>query len=315
MRKPATLGTILPPILAFSVAGVLFAAYVAPFYGALDRDPIGGASQIVTEDFQMPEDMPPERLSSGTLAKIGAETGVKTGTETEPETGDAPPALASDPQHAPLERIEPRAPLSDLGLAAPVQEKAPITQNDNTAAEEKAAEGGLFYRPVALAAGRLAVGNRTIELSGIDIVEPDAACADINGDVWQCGMQARTAFRSWLRSRAVVCDMDGVDQNQELIRTKCSLGGTDVARWLVENGWARATFGGEYSDGQTQAEKMLLGVFGRKPAADLPPLIEQGAEVPALPFDNMPSLNTVPAEHAPLSPAQTDLPFPPAPQQ
>lgn len=256
MRKPATLGTILPPILAFSVAVTLFVAYIAPFYGALDRDPTSGDSQIITENFQMPEDMPPERLPSGTLAD--GQSG-----ETD-SNGDNPlPNAADAQQNAPLERVDPRPPLSDLGLAAPVQEKLPVTPSDNVAAEQKAAEGGLFYRPVALAAGRLAVGNRTIELSGIDIIEPDAACADINGDVWQCGMQARTAFRAWLRSRAVTCDMDGVDQSQELIRTKCSVGDTDIARWLVENGWARASFGGEYTDAQTQAEKMLLGVFGR----------------------------------------------------
>lgn len=248
MRKPATLGTILPPILAFSVAVTLFVAYIAPFYGALDRDPTSGENQIVTEDFQMPEDMPPELPASGVLA-------------------DGANSDAVDMQDAPLERVDPRPPLSDLGLAAPVQEAPPVPEPDNsadsTAAEKKAAEGGLFYRPVALAAGRLTAGNHTIELRGIDIIEPDAACADINGDVWQCGMQARTAFRAWLRSRAVTCDMDGVDQSQELIRTKCSVGDTDIARWLVENGWARASFGGEYTDAQTQAEKMLLGVFGR----------------------------------------------------
>lgn len=311
MRKPATLGTILPPILAFSVAATLFAAYIAPFYGALDRDPASGDSQIITEDFQMPEDMPPERLPSGTLA---------TGQNGEAGTGaESPlPNAAETQQNAPLERIEPRPPLSDLGLAAPVQEKPPVTQTDNvtdnTAAEQKAAEGGLFYRPVALAAGRLAAGNRTIELAGIDIIEPDAACADINGDVWQCGMQARTAFRAWLRSRTVTCNMSGIDQNQELIRTTCSIADTDIARWLVENGWARATFGGAYADAQAQAEKMLLGVFGRKPATDLPLSSEQNTLVPALPFDPVPSPNIAPVESTPSQPAQSDLPFPPAPQ-
>ncbi|WOC15596.1 thermonuclease family protein [Pseudochrobactrum sp. MP213Fo] len=244
MRKTASLGTILPPIMAFGVGAILFAAYLAPFYGAFDREAMGAASTIITEDFDMPEDMPPERLPSG---------------------------LTTQPENVPLERIEPRAPLSDLGLAAPV---VPKTEPAATS-EDKAAEGGLFYRPVALAAGRLAVGNHIVELTGIDIVEPEASCADINGEVWACGMQARTAFRSWLRGRAVSCDLEGLDPQQELIRTTCNLAGTDIARWLVENGWARATFGGAYSDSQTQAEKMLLGVFGRAAKKD------SGLELPA----------------------------------
>lgn len=296
MRKPATLRTILPPILTFGVGATLFAAYVAPFYGALDHDAGNGDTAIVVENFDLPEDMPPERLSSGTLANE------------EPNTDNPLPDASGALQDKPLERVDPRPPLSELGLAAPVQEKPePVP-----APEDKAAEGGLFYRPVALAAGRLAVGNRTIELNGIDIVEPDASCADINGEVWQCGMQARTAFRSWLRGRAISCDLQGTDPQQELIRTSCTLAGTDVARWLVENGWARATFGGLYADSQTQAEKMLLGVFGRKPETVMP---EPSGTVPETVTPLFSQDSAVPEQAVPVQPAAPDLPFPPAPQQ
>lgn len=297
MRKPATLRTILPPILAFGVGATLFAAYVAPFYGALDHDGGNGDTAIVVENFDLPEDMPPERLPSGTLANEG------------PNTDNPLPDASGALQDQPLERVEPRPPLSELGLATPVQEKP----EPAPAPEDKAAEGGLFYRPVALAAGRLAVGNRTIELNGIDIVEPDASCADINGDVWQCGMQARTAFRLWLRGRAISCDLQGTDPQEELIRTSCTLAGTDVARWLVENGWARATFGGQYADSQTQAEKMLLGVFGRKPVTAMPEPSGAAPETmtPLFPQDD----NAVPEEAVSAQPAAPDLPFPPAPQQ
>ncbi|MDR0252057.1 MAG: thermonuclease family protein [Brucellaceae bacterium] len=296
MRKTATLRTILPPILAFGVGATLFAAYIAPFYGALDREAGGADTAIVVENFDLPEDMPPERTASGTLA------------EEENRTDNPLPDASGALQDQPLERIEPRPPLSELGLATPVQEKPAET----VTSEDKAAEGGLFYRPVALAAGRLAVGNRTIELSGIDIVEPDASCADINGEVWQCGMQARTAFRSWLRGRAVSCNMEGTEPDQQLIRTSCSLAGTDIARWLVENGWARATFGGQYADSQTQAEKMLLGVFGRKPATAMP---EPSGDAPETQAPLFPQNNTAPEETAPAQPVAPDLPFPPAPQQ
>ncbi|WP_439273675.1 thermonuclease family protein [Pseudochrobactrum sp. HB0163] len=294
MRKPATLRTILPPLLAFGVGATLFAAYVAPFYGALDHEAGSGEGAIIIENFDMPEDM-----------QLSGQSGGQSGGDEEKVKNPLPDASGAM-QNKPLERIEPRPPLSALSLATPVQEKPAET----APSEEQAAEGGLFYRPVALAAGRLAVGSRTIELNGIDIVEPDAVCADINGDIWQCGMQARTAFRSWLRGRAVACNMDGVAQDQPLIRTTCSLAGTDIARWLVENGWARATFGGAYTESQTQAEKKLLGVFGRKPATHMP---ESSATVPE---DSMPAdpENTAPAPSMPAQETGSDLPFPPVPQ-
>lgn len=303
MRKPATLRTILPPILAVSVGATLLAAYVAPFYGALDRGAPGTETAIVVENFDLPEDMPPERLPSGTFA------------DAEPRTDNPLPDVSGEMQNKPLERVEPRPPLSDLGLATPVQEKSVST----TESEEQAAESGLFYRPVALAAGRLEAGNRVIELSGIDIIEPDASCTDITGEVWQCGMQARTAFRSWLRGRTVSCDLQDTDPAQKLIHTSCTLAGTDLARWLVENGWARARFGGQYADSQIQAEKMLLGIFGRKPETQLPEssntLPEAPAPMPLLPQENAGPESAGPEGGVSAQPVAPDLPFPPAPQQ
>jgi hypothetical protein len=90
------------------------------------------------------------------------------------------------------------------------------------------------------------------------------------------------------------------------------LAGTDVARWLVENGWARATFGGQYADSQTQAEKMLLGVFGRKPATAIP---EPSGTTPETMTPLFPQDNAAPEQAVPAQPVAPDLPFPPAPQQ
>lgn len=297
MRKPATLATVLPPIMAFGVAATLFAAYLAPFYGALDAAPLSGETAIVTEDFEIPEDMPPERLASGLTAPESSVT----------------PAEAADlslpPEQRPLERIAPRPPLSELGLATTIQEKpaAPQPPAGDELVLEALPENGLLYRPVALAAGRFSVGQHKIELAGIEIVEPDASCSDIAGESWQCGMQARTAFRSWLRGRAVDCDLNGLDTKQAVIQTTCTMGGTDIARWLVENGWARATFAGVYSDSQQQAEQHLRGIFGRKPASDLPlssgaPNEAESEPAPLLPLEN-------------IAPAQPDLPFPPPPSE
>lgn len=308
MRKPATLRTILPPILAVGVGATLLAAYVAPFYGAFDRDTGHSESEITVENFDMPEDMPPERLPSGLLA----------GEADKPQLENPLPDAAGKLQDAPLERIAPRAPLSELSLASSVPEPTVSIAADGNGEEE------LFHRPVAMAAGRLMVDDRTIELQDIEIVEPDATCSDVGGEDWQCGMQARTAFRSWLRGRAINCNMAGIDPNATLIRTSCTLAGTDLARWLVENGWARATFSGPYADSQVQAEKKLLGIFGRKPASVLSPSVEGAAEdvmAPILPFETSAPEITQPQDSEPqilnppepVTPAAGGLPFPPSP--
>ena len=79
-------------------------------------------------------------------------------------------------------------------------------------------------------------------------------------------MAARTAFRNWLRSRAVECNVPGQPPD-DVIATQCKLGNADLAEWLVQNGWARAKDGTPMADGMKKAEEAKLGIFGNPPAA------------------------------------------------
>ncbi len=151
-----------------------------------------------------------------------------------------------------FERVEPRAPLSDLALAGPPKPpklKMPDDWN-----------GTKLFQPVASAAGVIEAKGYSVAVSGIDVVRQDETCTD-DGKSWACGIRARTAFRAFLRGRAVVCKVPP-EGGRDLITAECRIGKQDVGQWLVENGWARAATGGPYVEAGEKARAAKKGIFG-----------------------------------------------------
>lgn len=151
-----------------------------------------------------------------------------------------------------LERVEPREPLSKLALAVPPRPKMPDDWN-----------GTKLFQPVAQAAGLIEAKGYSVAVSGIDIVRQDETCSD-DGKAWPCGIRARTAFRAFLRGRAVVCTVPP-EGGRDLIAAECRIGKQDVGQWLVENGWARAAKGGPYVEAGDEARTAKKGIFGSAP--------------------------------------------------
>lgn len=171
------------------------------------------------------------------------------------------PEIVAPPQLQPeeLERVEPRAPLSDLALARPPKSKMPDDWN-----------GTKLFQPIATAAGVIEAKGYSVAVSGIDIVRLDETCAD-GGKSWTCGSRARTAFRAFLRGRAVVCAVPP-EGGRDLIAAECRVGNQDVGQWLIENGWARAAKGGPYVEAGEKARRARKGIFGPAPSlSGLPP--------------------------------------------
>ncbi|TIR36729.1 MAG: thermonuclease family protein, partial [Mesorhizobium sp.] len=160
------------------------------------------------------------------------------------------PEVVAPPQLQPeeLERVEPRAPLSDLALARPPKSKMPDDWN-----------GTKLFQPIATAAGVIQAKGYSVAVSGIDIVRQDETCAD-GGKSWTCGSRARTAFRAFLRGRAVVCTVPP-EGGRDLITAECRVGNQDVGQWLIENGWARAAKGGPYVEAGDKARMARKGIF------------------------------------------------------
>ncbi|WEJ10555.1 thermonuclease family protein [Sinorhizobium sp. M103] len=156
------------------------------------------------------------------------------------------PGLFAQPEDGiakPLERIAPRPPLSK-----PEEKEKPAS--------------AVFPRPVALAAGLVRSGETTLQLKDIEPETPEKVC-EANGRSWPCGMVARTAFRNFLRGRALVCE--AADGSSETLNARCSVGGQDVAEWLVGNGWATPLPGTALEAKAEAARGARLGFFGDDP--------------------------------------------------
>lgn len=214
---------------------------------------------------------------------------------------DVPPA--EEPQEAAevdpdtgLERIAPRAPLSDL--ATPQPPKPP------KATPPERWRPTRLFNPVATAAGMVEAQGHRVALAGIEPVGPDEKCS-YDGREWPCGAQARTAFRSWLRARALSCKVPP-EPDREIISAECRVGNEDPAQWLTDNGWARAVANGPYADAMRGAEDGRRGVFGAPPK-------RTGITVnPAAPPAETPAVDPLePAE--PVPPSEGFPPAPPTP--
>jgi len=286
-------------VLTVLVAMTLVYAFVAPFEGALDRPaPAGDTTAITPEDFELPDEMqneqddaPAEQQESSAAAPKSART-VKPDLMS-PSIGDA----------TPLQRIAPRDPLSDLGQALPPKPPAPPeppAPPPPPVPVDDTAKPTLLYRPVATSAGALEASGYRIALDGIDATGPEQTCTT-EGATWPCGMAARTAFRNWLRLRAVECTVPG-QPPEAVVETQCKLGGVDLAQWLVENGWARAKDGSPMAESMKKAEEAKLGIFGGPP-----PALPEATDLPLPTFSD-----EAPEEPPPLP--VPDAPFPPRPQ-
>ncbi len=154
-----------------------------------------------------------------------------------------------DVDPARLQREAPRPPLS--AAAAPAMK----TRKPTT----------LIYNPVADAAGRISGQGAEVTLANVRIVEPDETCTDDNGRRWPCGMMARTAFRAFLRGRAVDCALPA-DLTVTKTTVACKLGNQDVGAWVVANGWGLAVPGGPYEQQGRAARDQHLGIFSEAPA-------------------------------------------------
>lgn len=149
-----------------------------------------------------------------------------------------------------LERVDPRPPLSPIAAAPRPKKPAPKP---------------LLFQPVADAAGVIVAGGRTIAIDGIESISDAETCVRDGGGQWPCGRAARTAFRAFMRGRAVTCDFPEGDVPDRL-STTCRIGQRDIGAWLVENGWARAA-GSAYAQQAKAATEAKRGVFGPGPTA------------------------------------------------
>lgn len=166
----------------------------------------------------------------------------------------APQIIAPPPvEHPELERIEAREPLSQMGRAHVPSEGPP--------------KETVLHRPLVTQAGAFEAMGYRIVLPGLIVTAQTQMCGEGEA-AWPCGLHARTAFRNWLRGRALACVVPPAPP-ADPVTTPCRLGGFDAGGWLVAQGWARADpTDDRYAALADEALKAGRGLHGAGPSGD-----------------------------------------------
>jgi endonuclease YncB( thermonuclease family) len=110
------------------------------------------------------------------------------------------------------------------------------------------------------------IHGQRIRLSGIDAPESDQLCRGDDSLQYRCGAKAANELDDHIAGRPVSCEGVGRDQYGRTVAV-CSIGGEDVAGWLVSNGfafdWPRYSRG-KYAGAQKDAERAGRGVWGEQ---------------------------------------------------
>jgi len=116
--------------------------------------------------------------------------------------------------------------------------------------------------------GTLETPNGPIRLYGVKLPALREFCRTGNGARWTCGVRATGALRGFIDAQPVACEPP--KSPQEASVRVCWVGGTNIALWLLQQGWADIAdgqIGKEYRDALATAKARGVGLWseGRVP--------------------------------------------------
>ncbi|WOS63251.1 thermonuclease family protein [Sinorhizobium fredii] len=237
---------------------------------------LGGAASIRGRESAATPDFVLETPDDAAIEEPAEEPGPAEEPPAEPAPPPAEAEAAAKTSRTPVRPVDPNLfAIPEEGVAKPLERTAP--RPPLSAPPEKKATPLVLNRPVALAAGVVQNGDTTLQIKDIEPEKADKVCEGA-GKSWPCGMVARTAFRNFLRGRALVCDQ--IDEKTEgSPAASCKVGNMNVAEWLVTNGWATPLPGTPLEAKAEDARNARRGFYGDDPR-DLrrrPPVIEEPA--------------------------------------
>jgi endonuclease YncB( thermonuclease family) len=110
----------------------------------------------------------------------------------------------------------------------------------------------------------LEIHGTRIRVFGIDAPESDQLCRDEDSELYRCGQKASNALFDYIARRPVECVEVDRDRYKRAVSV-CTIGGTDIADWLVRNGlaldWPQYSKGG-YAAAQAEAKREQRGMWG-----------------------------------------------------
>lgn len=108
----------------------------------------------------------------------------------------------------------------------------------------------------------LTISGTRIRLIDIDAPELDQMCQDNQGRDWACGRQASAQLRSHVRGRDLTCQPKSTDKYGRTLATCALPDGTDINRWMVQQGWAVTSgFANVYGVEQNEAKSTKRGLW------------------------------------------------------
>ena len=116
--------------------------------------------------------------------------------------------------------------------------------------------------PQIVDADTVYLAGQKIRLSGIDAPEMDQNCIDSLRRDDSCGVTAKTRLEEFSRNREWKCTISGNDAYGRNLGV-CQVGGEDVNRWLVRNGWALAftRYSQTYVEDEKHAREQKIGLW------------------------------------------------------
>ncbi len=134
-------------------------------------------------------------------------------------------------------------------------------QNQVSRSNDSVMSPSFAGKPIVIDADTIDLDGRRVRLFGIDAVEWNQLCFGDN-IAWRCGVDAAVSLERMIGGRHIRCEERGRDRYHRIIAV-CRLGQTDIARWLVEMGWAVAytRFSDEYIAFEEQARKDRVGIW------------------------------------------------------
>jgi endonuclease YncB( thermonuclease family) len=111
------------------------------------------------------------------------------------------------------------------------------------------------------------VQGQRIRLTGIDAPESSQTCTDAKGEDWACGRRAAFALADLVGAAPVECEEIDRDRWRRMVAICVKPDGTDLSRWMVEQGLAIAfrryslAYVGEENDARSAKRGVWAGDF------------------------------------------------------
>lgn len=150
-------------------------------------------------------------------------------------------------------------PALSAGYAEGMRALMPLLLLSTAAAQVPATMTGI---PTVTDGDTLQIRGVKVRLFGIDAPESSQTCTRA-GKVYGCGREAAFALADLVRNKTVTCTRKDVDRYGRMVGV-CIVGGTEINRWLVQQGWALPYLqygGGIYSGAAGQAKSAGKGLY------------------------------------------------------